>query len=106
MLFVGYFEGIDSQRGIAWRFSDSLSLRRFLFLSPSEESPDHSSLTRIRERLPQEVYGQGFAFVLKMARMKQLLKDTGRTLTFDCRECLPICRPIQRAGSVWRYSSV
>ena len=50
MLFVGYFEGIDSQRGIAWRCADSLSLRSFLGLDLTEKSPDHSSLTRIRDR--------------------------------------------------------
>jgi hypothetical protein len=52
MLLIGYFEGIGSQRGIAWRCSDSLSLREFLGLPLSEESPDHSSLSVIRHRLP------------------------------------------------------
>ena len=47
MLFVGYFEDIDSQRGIAWRCADSLSLRTFLGLAMTEKSPDHSSLTKI-----------------------------------------------------------
>lgn len=83
MLFIGYFEGIDSQRGIAWRCSDSLSLRNFLFLRASDESPEHSSLTRIRERLPQEVHEEVFAFVLGMAVMKKLLKNTGRTVGVD-----------------------
>ena len=55
MLFIGYFEGIDSQRGIAWRCRDSLSLRQFLGLSLTDSVPDHSSLTRIRDRLPLEV---------------------------------------------------
>ena len=45
MLLVGYFEGIGSQRGIAWRCSDSLSLRQFLGLALTEDAPDHSSLT-------------------------------------------------------------
>src|SRR5262245_41215261 len=48
MLFVGYFECLDSQRAIAWRCSDSLSLRVFLGLPPTEPAPDHSSLTKIR----------------------------------------------------------
>ena len=73
MLFVGYFEEIDSQRGIAWRCADSLSLRSFLFLEASKESPDHSSLTRIRERLPLSVHEEVFAFVLEIARRKKLL---------------------------------
>jgi hypothetical protein len=48
MLFVGYFEGIDSQRGIAWRCADSFSLRAFLAIPATEASPDHSSRTKIR----------------------------------------------------------
>ena len=73
MLFVGYFEGIDSQRGIAWRCGDSLSLRSFLGLDLTEKSPDHSSLTRIRDRYPMEVAEQVFAFVLGMARERKLI---------------------------------
>ena len=63
MLFVGYFEGIASQRGIAWRCSDSLSLRDFLGLALDESSPDHSSMTRIRQRLPLEVDYEVFRLV-------------------------------------------
>jgi len=74
MLFIGYFEGIDSQRGIAWRCSDSLSLRSFLGLALTESTPDHSSLTVIRQRLPKELIEQVFSFVLKVAFEKKLLK--------------------------------
>lgn len=77
MLFIGYFEGIDSQRGIAWRCSDSLSLRSFLGLPVTAASPDHSSLTVIRKRLPKELIDQVFAFVLKIAVEKKLLKGSG-----------------------------
>ena len=52
MLIVGYFEGIDSERGICWRCADSLSLREFLRLDTGQTVPDHSSLCRIRQRLP------------------------------------------------------
>src|SRR3954464_4838545 len=65
MLFVGYFEGLDSQRAIAWRCSDSLSLRAFLGVALHEATPDHSSLTVIKQRLPLPVHEQVFAFVLK-----------------------------------------
>ena len=75
MLFVGYFEGIDSQRGIAWRCADSLSLRDFLGLSWKESVPDHSSLTKIRKRLPASVHESVFAWVLKLCADKQLLTD-------------------------------
>ena len=78
MLFVGYFEGIDSQRGIAWRCSDSLSLRDFLGLEPRQSSPDHSSLTKIRQRLPLEIHEQVFTFVLELAAQQGLLR--GRTV--------------------------
>ena len=54
MLLVGFFEGLDSERGIAWRCADSLSLRRFLGFDLSENTPDHSSLCRIRRRSSTE----------------------------------------------------
>ena len=76
MLFVGYFEGIDSQRGIAWRCEDSLSLRRFLGLTLTESVPDHSSLTKIRDRFPLEVTVQVFAFVLQMACERKLISGS------------------------------
>lgn len=81
MLFVGYFEGLDSQRGIAWRCSDSRSLQEFLGLLPTQETPDHSSLTVIRQRLPQVVHEQVFAWVLRLAEEKRLLK--GKTVATD-----------------------
>src|SRR3954454_13103989 len=73
MLLIGYFEGLDSQRGIARRCSDSRSLQAFLGLDPTQATPDHSSLTRIRRRLPREVHEQVFVFVLKLAQTKDLL---------------------------------
>jgi transposase len=81
MLLVGYFEGIGAQRGIAWRCSDSLSIRKFLGIPATEESPDHSSLTVIRERLPSEVHTAAFAWVLKLAGEKNLLD--GKTIGVD-----------------------
>ena len=81
MLLVGYFEGIGSQRGIAWRCSDSLSLRDFLGTPPTEETPDHSSLTRVRDRLPLEVHAAVFQLVLQLVAEKGLLK--GKTVAVD-----------------------
>jgi len=81
MLLVGYFEGISSQRGIAWRCSDSLSLREFLGIPLGEESPDHSSLTYIRKRLPLEVHQQMFVWVLALLQQNKLLK--GKTVGVD-----------------------
>jgi len=81
MVMVGYFEGINSQRGIAWRCSDSLALREFLGLAMSERVPDHSSLTVIRQRLPLELHEQVFAFVLRILIERGLYK--GKTLAVD-----------------------
>jgi transposase len=81
MLLVGYYEGIGSQRGIAWRCGDSLSLRDFLGLPLTEETPDHSSLTRVRDRLPLEMHAAVFQMVLTLAAEKGLLG--GKTVAVD-----------------------
>jgi transposase len=81
MLFVGYFEGLGSQRAIAWRCADSRSLQAFLGYLPTEETPDHSSLTRIRRRLPTAAHEQVFAFVLGIADAKGLL--VGKAVAVD-----------------------
>lgn len=73
MLLIGYFENIASQRGIAWRCADSLSLRQFLGIPLDEATPDHSTLTRVRQRLPPEVFDEMFQFVLSIAAKKKLL---------------------------------
>ncbi len=81
MLLVGYYEGLSSQRGIAWRCSDSLSLRQFLGIPLTKETPDHSSLTRVRDRLPLEVHMTVFQWVLTLAAEKGLLR--GKTVAVD-----------------------
>jgi transposase len=81
MILVGYFEGISSQRGIAWRCSDSRSLAEFLGVPVQKETPDHSSLSRIHDRLPLEVHEAMFVFVLKLAAEQKLL--SGKTVAVD-----------------------
>jgi transposase len=81
MLLVGYFEGIDSQRGIAWRCADSLSLREFLGVPLGKSTPDHSTLTNTRKRLPPEVFDELFQFVLSIAAAKKLI--SGKTVGVD-----------------------
>lgn len=66
MHLVGYFEGIESERGIEWRCSDSLSLRDFLRLEASDRVPDHSWLSKTRSRLPYEVHDRVFGWVLAL----------------------------------------
>ncbi len=104
MLFIGYFEGIDSQRGIAWRCSDSLSLRSFLGLKPTESTPDHSSLTIIRQRLPKELIEQVFSFVLKIAFEKKLLKGKALGIDATTLEANAAMKSIVRrdGGATWK----
>ena len=81
MLFVGYFEGLDSQRAIAWRCHDRRSLQSFLGYSITDPTPDHSSLTIIRQRLALEIHEQVFTKVLQIAQEKKLLQ--GRSVAVD-----------------------
>jgi transposase len=81
MLFIGYFEGIDSQRGVAWRCADSRSLREFLGAAPTDTTPAHNSMTVIRQRLPESVFDGVFEKVLSLLRERGLLK--GKTLGVD-----------------------
>jgi transposase len=74
MHLVGYFEGIDSERGLEWRCSDSLSLREFLHLGTTEPVPDHSWLSKTRARLPVEVHEAVFAWVLERLAEHGLIK--------------------------------
>jgi transposase len=81
MLLVGYFENIDSQRGIAWRCADSFSLREFLNVPLDEVTPDHSTMSNTRKRLPSDVFEEVFQFVLAIAEKKKLIQ--GKTVGVD-----------------------
>ena len=81
MLMIGYFERIDSERGICWRCADSLSLRRFLGLGLDDDTPHHSSLSRIRSRLSQETHGAVFGWVLRVLAEYDLID--GKTIGVD-----------------------
>jgi transposase len=81
MILGGYFEGIGSQRGMAWRCSDSRSLAEFLGVPVEEDTPDHSSLSRIHDRLPLSVHGAMFVFVLQLAAQQKLL--SGKSVAVD-----------------------
>jgi transposase len=81
MCFIGYFEGIASYRGIAWRCSDSNALRKFLGILLTQTTPDHSTLSYLRQRLPQEVHEQVVGLILDIARQEKLLQ--GEQLIVD-----------------------
>lgn len=81
MLMVGFFEKLGSERGIAARCEDSLSIRRFLRYDITEATPNHSTLSLIRQRLPIEVYQEVFALSLKPLRKAELI--TGENIGLD-----------------------
>jgi len=81
MLLVGYFEGIDSERGIAWRCGDSIGLRRFLGYALDQNPPDHSSLSRTRRLIDVETHQRVFEHILKVLAASGLID--GKTLGVD-----------------------
>ncbi|MCY4059192.1 MAG: transposase [Gammaproteobacteria bacterium] len=81
MLLIGYLEGIGSERGIAWRCADSISLRDFLGYGLSKNPPDHSSVSRTRRRLSLEAHEAVFGWVLERLHSSGLL--SGKTLGVD-----------------------
>lgn len=80
-LLIGYFEGIDSERGIAWRTADSLGLRRFLSVGLDETTPDHSTLSRTRRLIDVETHRKVFLWVLGLLADRGLLK--GKRIGID-----------------------
>jgi transposase len=80
-LLVGYFEGLDSERGIAWRTADSLSLRKFLGYALDEATPDHSTISRTRRLYWLETHKAVFRWVVKILTEEGLIR--GRTISID-----------------------
>ena len=80
-LLIGYFEGLDSERGIAWRTADSLSLRKFLGYALDEATPDHSTISRTRRLYWLETHKAIFRWVLKILDEQGLV--SGRTVSID-----------------------
>ena len=96
MHLVGYFEGIDSERGLEWRCSDSLSLREFLRLESRDRVPDHSWLSRTRARLPHEVHTAIFDWVLALIAEAGLVK--GERIGVDASTWRPTRRCATSCG--------
>ena len=99
MLLVGYFEGIDSERGLEWRCRDSLSLREFLRLSEREGVPDHSWLSRTRSRLPLDVHDQVFTWVLERLAAHGLIEGERIGVDASTMEANAASRTIVRRDS-------
>jgi transposase len=81
LLLIGYFEGIDSERGIAWRTADSLALRGFLGLGLDEVPPEHSTISRTRRLIDVETHRAVFTWILQVLATANLVK--GKTIGID-----------------------
>jgi len=103
MHLVGYLEGIDSERGIAWRCQDSLSLRRFLGYALDENPPDHSTLSRTRRLMDVQTHEAVFLFALKVLAENGLID--GKTVGIDAstQEANAAMRSIVRRDSGESY---
>lgn len=103
MLFVGYFEGIGSERGIAWRVADSMSLREFIGYELSQSTPDHSTISRTRRMLPKEIYDAVFAKVLEIVAQAGLLRASTIGVDATTLEANAAMRSIVRRESGATY---
>jgi len=81
IMMIGFFEGLDSERGIAWRLADSLTLRQFLSIGLDEETPDHVTISRTRRLIDAETNQRIFTFVLEQLAQGGLIK--GKTIGVD-----------------------
>src|ERR1700679_3979478 len=80
-LLLGFFEGIDSERGIAWQLADSLGLRRFVVIGLDENTPDHTTISRTRRLIDVETHGEVFGWVLGVLADRGLVK--GKRIAID-----------------------
>ena len=103
MHMIGYLEGIDSERGVAWRCADSFSLRDFLRLSNRDKVPDHSWLSRTRSRLPHEAHEKVFGWVLKLVAERGLAKGERLGVDGSTMEANAALRTIVRRDNGERY---
>jgi transposase len=102
-LLLGYFEGIDSERGIAWRLADSLSMRKFIAYTLTEETPDHSTISRTRRLYSVETHRAVFRWVLKILSEEGLVE--GKTVSVDATtlEANAALRSLERRDNGQRY---
>jgi transposase len=102
-LLIGYFEGLDSERLIAWRLADSISLRRFVAIELDETTPDHSTISRTRRLIDVETHREVFTWVLEVIAQEGMLK--GGTIAVDATtlEANAALRSIVRRDTGERY---
>jgi transposase len=103
LLLLGYFEGIDSERGIAWRAADSLGLRRFLGIGLDESTPDHSTISRTRRLIDVDTHRKVFFWVLGLLADRGLLKGKRIGIDATTLEANAALRSIVRRDSGESY---
>src|SRR6266576_1704269 len=99
-MMIGFFEGLDSERGIAWRLADSLTLRQFLSIGLDEKTPDHVTISRTRRLIDGETHQRIFTWVLERLAQGGLTK--GKTIGLKSKEWTP---PMQRHCGAWTASA-
>ena len=104
LMLIGFFEGIDRERGIAWRVADSLSLRQFLQIGLDEQTPDHVTISRTRRLMDEPTHQEVFGWVLRLVAERGLLK--GKTIGIDATtlEANAAMRSIMRRDSGESYT--
>ncbi len=103
MLLIGYFEGLDGERGMAWRVADSLSLRKFLGYSLDEQTPDHSTVSRTRRLFWLTTHKAVFRWVLQILAEEGLVQDQTVLVDATTLEANAAMRTIVRRDSGERY---
>ncbi len=104
ILLVGYFEGIDSERGIAWRVADSLGLKQFLGYSITDATPDHSTISRNRRLIDVETHDEVFIWVLRLLAREKLLDGKTGLIDATTLEANAAMRSIVRRDTDERYA--
>jgi transposase len=105
MLLVGYFEGVDSERGIAWRAADSLSLRAFLGYALNEKTPDHSTVSRTRRLVWIETHKAVFQWVIRILTREGLLNGQSIAIDATTLEANASMKNIERRDSGESYDA-
>src|SRR6266571_8897823 len=103
MLLLGYFEGIDSERGIAWRVADSFSLREFLGFSLTESTPDHSTISRTRRLLPVETHKAVFRWFVRVLGEEGVIQGQSIAIDATTLEARAALRSIRRRDNGQKY---
>jgi transposase len=105
MLLLGYFEGIDSERGIAWRAADSLGVRQFLGIGLDEGTPDHSTISRTRRLMDIETHKKVFSWILEVLRDRGLIHSKTVGIDATTLEANAAMRSIVRRDTGDSYKS-